>query len=91
MSTEEIYIDCKPTDERGNTESDDKKLNAPNYSEQMIEQAAEMVDKGEFFNNIGFQSVLGVSLLAILYYVGNYVFVTYPKSMLSSRIKSSSS
>ena len=61
---EEIYIDCNPVDTNNPNEVS---LTDDTPSDSVIPS----LDGDQLMNNIGFQSVLGIALFGIMYFVGN--------------------
>ena len=83
---DEIYIDCKPTNTFGDViEPDENIIDTPDITNQVINELAENVHGNNVFNNIGFQAMVGILLLGIIYFIGDYVFIKYPKNFLDNR------
>jgi hypothetical protein len=78
---EEIYIYCNPVDT--NT-PDEVTLTDDTPSDSVIPS----LDGDQLMNNPGFQSVLGIALFGIMYFVGNYVFKQLPSNVIQDRINS---
>jgi len=78
---EEIYIDCNPVDTNNPNEVS---LTDDTPSDSVIPS----LDGDQLMNNIGFQSVLGIALFGIMYFVGNYVFKQLPNNVIQDRINS---
>ena len=78
---EEIYIDCNPVDTNN---PDEVTLTDDTPSDSVIPS----LDGDQLMNNIGFQSVLGIALFGIMYFVGNYVFKQLPSNVIQDRINS---
>ena len=78
---EEIYIDCNPV----NTNNPDEVLLTDEQPDVSVIQS---LDGDQLMNNIGFQSVLGIALFGVMYFVGNYVFKQLPNNVIQDRINS---
>ena len=44
------------------------------------------IGTGMLTDNIGFQTILGITVIGIMYGIGEYVFKTFPKSLIDERI-----
>ena len=89
---DDIYIDCRPVDSTGEVIV----LDEDNIVDDSVEITAEMFDdtanlwtSESFVNGIGFQTVLGLSILAIIYGLGNYVFNKIPSKIIDNKLKTS--
>jgi len=78
---EEIYIDCSPANINN---PDEFTLTDDAPSDSVIQS----LDGDQLMNNIGFQSVLGIALFGVMYFVGNYVFKQLPSNIIQDRINS---
>jgi hypothetical protein len=78
---EEIYIYCNPVDTNN---PDEVTLTDDTPSDSVIPS----LDGDQLMNNPGFQSVLGIALFGIMYFVGNYVFKQLPSNVIQDRINS---
>ena len=78
---EEIYIDCSPTNINN---PDEVTLTDDAPSDSVITS----LDGDQLMNNTGFQSVLGIALFGVMYFVGNYVFKQLPSNIIQDRINS---
>ena len=82
VEDEDIYIDCKPVDVTGEVvDSSSNILNMNNKSMDVLQGLTDGVSGGALFDNIGFQTLLGIVLLGVLYSIGNYIFIKYPKNV----------
>lgn len=89
LTEEDIYIDCNPVDILGEeieTIEDNSAVSGPGTA-QVLDEATNLLSEGKIFDNIGFHTVLGITLLGILYGVGIYVFKEYPKSVLDNKMR----
>ena len=74
---DDIYIDCSPVNEIGEVVESSGNLippglNLPTFSGELLN------------NNIGFQSMLGIVLLGVIYGVGDYVFNIFPNKIINT-------
>ena len=74
---DDIYIDCSPVNEIGEVVESSGDLispglNLPTFSSELLN------------NNIGFQSMLGIVLLGVIYGVGDYVFNIFPNKIINN-------
>ena len=90
VEDEDIYIDCRPVSTYGGEviveDKDNNKVNT-GVSADMVDSVALNFSNGTITNNIGFQSLIGIGLLAILYGVGNYVFKEFPKNLIDKKLR----
>tara|TARA_B110000008_G_C16950856_1_gene556314 strand:- start:1881 stop:2186 length:306 start_codon:yes stop_codon:yes gene_type:complete len=90
VEDEDIYIDCRPVTTYGGevivTDKDNNQVTS-GVNTEIIDSIALNFSNGNITKNIGFQSVVGVTLLAILYGIGNYVFKELPKNLIDKRLR----
>jgi hypothetical protein len=90
VENEDIFIDCRPVTTYGGElirKDSDNYLETTGISEEMVDSIATNFSNGNITNNIGFQTVIGIGLLAILYGVGNYVFKEIPKNLIDKKLR----
>ena len=90
VEDEEIYIDCRPVSTYGGEviiEDDDNNLINSGVSADMVNDVAINISSGAITDNIGFQTLLGIALLGILYGLGNYVFKEVPKNLIDKKLR----
>ena len=78
---DDIYIDCRPVDTKG--EDADSNVIQGN---QVMNDMTFSYTSGSLTENVGFQTLLGITLLAILYGIGDYVFKQMPKKILEKKL-----
>jgi hypothetical protein len=78
---EDIYIDCNPVDTNNPEE-------VTLSDEQPDDSVIPTLDGDQLMNNIGFQSVVGIALFGVMYFVGNFVFKQFPSNVIQDRINS---
>jgi hypothetical protein len=90
VEEEDIYIDCKPVSTYGGevivTDADNNQVTA-GVSADMLDSIATNFTSGNITDNIGFQTVVGITLLCILYGVGNYVFKELPNKLIDNKLR----
>jgi len=90
VEDEDIYIDCRPVSTYGGEviiEDDDNNLINSGVSADMVNSVAINVSSGAITDNIGFQTLLGIALLGILYGLGNFVFKEIPKKLIDKKLR----
>jgi len=90
VEDEDIYIDCRPVSTYGGEviiEDDDNNLINSGVSADMVNDVAINISSGAITDNIGFQTLLGIALLGILYGLGNYVFKEVPKNLIDKKLR----
>ena len=78
---DDIYIDCRLADAKG--EDADSNVIQGN---QVMNDMTFSYTSGSLTENVGFQTLLGITLLAILYGIGDYVFKQMPKKILEKKL-----
>tara|TARA_Y100001980_G_C14543760_1_gene322626 strand:- start:1140 stop:1445 length:306 start_codon:yes stop_codon:yes gene_type:complete len=90
VEDEDIYIDCRPVTTYGGevivTDKDNNQVTS-GVNTEIIDNIALNFSNGNITKNIGFQSIVGVTLLAILYGIGNYVFRELPNNLIDKRLR----
>ena len=90
LNTQEdnVYIKCKPVDDNGNTIEPSNNLFGPDLSSlnSMLTQLSNIFNPEMMYNNVGLQTLMAISFLVIIYSIGNYLFIDYPKSSIARRI-----
>ena len=90
VEDEDIYIDCRPVTTYGGevivTDKDNNQVTS-GVNTEIIDNIALNFSNGNITKNIGFQSIVGVTLLAILYGIGNYVFRELPNNLIDKKLR----
>tara|TARA_X000000368_G_scaffold409470_1_gene391461 strand:+ start:544 stop:852 length:309 start_codon:yes stop_codon:yes gene_type:complete len=89
VEDEDIYIDCRPVSTYGGEliiNDEDDSIENTGVSSDMIDDIAINVTTGAITDNVGFQTLLGIGLLGILYAIGNYVFKEFPKKIIAKKM-----
>tara|TARA_Y100000022_G_C13155993_1_gene331723 strand:- start:172 stop:723 length:552 start_codon:yes stop_codon:yes gene_type:complete len=87
LEDDDVYINCKPVDTFGKEiTAETNFFKSNNMSNEILDEATRNLQNGELINNVGFQTIIGVFLIIFLYYVGNYVFVKFPKKIINKDI-----
>ena len=81
---DDIYIDCQPVSVIGEViDKDNNLFKSTNQGPAIFNDLVNNVSGDQILNNIGFQVLLGITLLGLFYGIGNYIFVKFPKKMIS--------
>lgn len=89
-NNEYIYIDCNPVDITGEEITEDtNEFVQEQINNDLLNEMETWVIGGNMFDDVIFQSVFGLSIIAILYAIGNYLFKDLPKSIINKRIENS--
>jgi hypothetical protein len=90
VEDEDIYIDCKPVTTYGGEvviDDADNILVSTAGSAEMLDSIASNFSAGNITDNVGFQTMVGITLLGLLYVLGNYVFKELPKTLIESKLR----
>jgi len=79
---DDIYIDCRPTNTFGEEINPGENIKTMDTTNTIFDELSDSLDKKNILENIGFQIMIGILLFSIIYYIGNYIFVKYPKNLL---------
>ena len=86
---DDIYIKCMAVDEttgieitptNNNIGTGTSSLNA------MLSEMGRLIDPMMLYSNVGLQTFISILFFAIIYYMGKYMFLDYPKNIISKRI-----
>ena len=84
-----IYIDCKPTNTRGEEIEPDENIGHIDVTNDMFDELSNKLNNPmlgkTILDNIGFQILVGIILLAIIYFIGNVIFLKYPKKIVNAK------
>jgi len=87
---DDIYIDCRPLTIKGEEiiTNDNNNFSAnTNTNTQILDEINGLVLGGQMYDNIGFQTILGITLLEILYGIGSYVFKEFPTNLIEKKTR----
>lgn len=79
---DDIYIDCRPTNTFGEEINPGENIKTMDTTNSILDELSDSLDGKNILENVGFQIMIGILLFSIIYYIGNYVFVKYPKKIL---------
>ena len=84
---DEIYIDCRPVDIINN----DIDIHNDNFKEKhgnsdSIFNSMTSISSNTLSNNVGFQTVIGIVIISIIYGIGGYIFKELPRSIVQDRV-----
>lgn len=82
---EDIYIKCNPVDDNGNV-IDSKNNNLGESPNSMLEELSNTFKPELLYKNVGLQAAMAIGFLAIIYSIGNYLFVHYPRSVIAKKV-----
>ena len=79
---DDIYIDCRRTNTFGEEINPGENIKTMDTTNSILHELSDSLDGKNILENVGFQIMIGILLFSIIYYIGNYVFVKYPKKIL---------
>ena len=87
-SQDNIYIKCNPLDDNGNVIEASNNSVGSNVSSMnsIFDEVGNSFGPNFLYNNIGLQTLISVLFFIIIYYIGKYIFLDYPKSMIAKRV-----
>lgn len=87
-SEDNIYIRCKAVDDNGNVIEESNNLVGTNLStfNTMFGELGTSFNPIYLYSSIGLQTIISVIIFIIIYYIGKYIFIDYPKKVISKRI-----
>ena len=87
-SQDNIYIKCNPLDDNGNVIEASNNSIGTNLSSlnSMFNEVENSLGPNFLYNNIGLQTFISVLFFIIIYYMGKYIFIDYPKNMIAKRV-----
>ena len=88
-STEDnIYIKCKPVDDNGNVIDETNNCIGTNISSlnAMFGELGSGFSPMFLYSSIGMQTSISIIIFLVIYYIGKYMFIDYPKDVISRRI-----
>jgi hypothetical protein len=87
-SEDNIYIKCKPVDDNGNVVEESNNLIGTNVSvlNSMFGELGTSFNPIFLYSSIGLQTFISVVLFIIIYYIGKYMFLDYPKKVISKKM-----
>jgi hypothetical protein len=87
-SQDNIYIKCNPIDDNGNVIDETNNTVGTNLGSlnSILDDIGSSFGPMTLFNSVGLQTFISIVFFIIVYYTGKYIFVDYPKNMLSKRL-----
>ena len=86
---DDIYIDCKPVN-MINADEDDNGSGSTNPNANAKTNPMSLISTQlmapSAMDNVGLQTVIGIAAIAVIYSLGNYVFKSFPKSLITERM-----
>ena len=80
---DDIYIDCKPVNMINGDEDDNE---YPKTNTNAMAAISSQLMAPSAMDNVGLQTVIGITAIAVIYSLGNYVFKSFPKSLITERM-----
>ena len=89
MGDESIYIDCQPVNEFGETDDDSNKRlnNGKSGMADFLDITTDSINSGAFVDNVGIQTIIAIIFFIIIYFTGQYVFKSIPKSLYEKKMR----
>lgn len=90
---DDIYIECNPVDQFGEEDitSSEENIMDGNFGKNILDDLEITFNSKGVMENIGFQSLFGITIFAIIYFIGDYIFKQMPKQLLDKKIDNSRS
>jgi hypothetical protein len=87
-SQDNIYIKCNPIDDNGNVIEASTNSIGSNISSlnSIFDEVGNSIGPNLLYNNIGLQTLISVLFFIIIYYIGKYIFIDYPRNMIAKRV-----
>jgi hypothetical protein len=88
-STEDnIYIKCNPVDDNGNVIDETNNSIGTNISSlnAMFGELGSGFSPMFLYSSIGMQTFISLIIFLVIYFIGKYIFIDYPKDVISRRI-----
>ena len=87
-SQDNIYIKCNPLDDNGNVIEASNNSIGTNLSSlnSIFDELGNSFGPNFLYNNLVLQTFISVLFFIIVYYIGKYIFIDYPKSMIAKRV-----
>tara|TARA_B100000927_G_scaffold229050_1_gene188866 strand:- start:36 stop:329 length:294 start_codon:yes stop_codon:yes gene_type:complete len=79
---DDIYIDCKPVDTIGNVIGEEQS----NVSQEVLSDFTTSIGATNLQDNVGIQAIIGITIMGVLYIVGDYVFKQFPKGQIEKQM-----
>lgn len=87
VEDEDIYIECRPVDITGEVIMESSSNILPStINNKILDELTSSVSLDSIHTNIGFQTLLGIILISILYGIGNFIFKNIPKKVINKRL-----
>ena len=88
QDNDNVYIKCKSVDDNGNIIDETNNTIGTNLGSlnSMLDEVGSSFGPMFLYNNIGLQTFISVIFFIIIYYIGKYIFIDYPKNMISKHI-----
>jgi len=83
-----MYIQCNPVDTNGNVIDETTNSFGTNTSSlnAMFEELGNSFNPTFLYSNIGLQTFISILFFILIYFIGNYMFISYPRSVIAKNI-----
>ena len=87
VNLDDVFIECNPVDTFGDEDIEDFDDNIQNrdMGRTVLDDLQFRLNAGDIFENIGFQSLLGIGVFSLIYFIADYVFKRMPKHLLDKK------
>lgn len=85
----DVFIECNPVDTFGDEDIENSEDNVvhKDMGRDVLDDLQFSLNAGDLFENIGFQSLLGIGIFGLIYFIADYVFKIMPKRLLNKKIQ----
>jgi len=83
-----MYIQCNPVDTNGNVIDETTNSFGTNTSSlnAMFEELGNSFNPAFLYSNIGLQTFISILFFILIYFIGKYMFISYPRSVIAKNI-----
>ena len=83
-----MYIQCNPVDTNGNVIDETTNSFGTNTSSlnAMFEELGNSFNPAFLYSSVGLQTFISILFFILIYFIGNYMFISYPRSVIAKNI-----
>lgn len=83
-----MYIQCNPVDTNGNVIDETTNSFGTNTSSlnAMFEELGNSFNPAFLYSSVGLQTSISIFFFILIYFIGNYMFISYPRSVIAKNI-----
>jgi hypothetical protein len=83
-----MYIQCNPVDTNGNVIDETTNSFGTNTSSlnAMFEELGNSFNPAFLYSSVGLQTSISILFFILIYFIGNYMFISYPRSVIAKNI-----